>query len=130
MWIALGRFRAKNPSLKPSKEIGVGNSHQGKAGDNPLLRRERPPAENVSMSSSPDRKNASSPKPALHRAFEIGFEEVMDNIAEQFPDCQAVIKPGNLEAFTSKVAVAEHPSLLFWAPIRQSAKPAALSFQI
>jgi hypothetical protein len=28
-------------------------------------------------------------------------------------DSQAVIKPGNLDAFTSKVAVAEHPNLLF-----------------
>ena len=38
-------------------------------------------------------------------------------------------KPGNLTALASKVAVARHPSLRWRAPIRQSAKSAALSFQ-
>ena len=40
------------------------------------------------------------------------------------------INPGNLEAFTSKLAVARHPSRRFWAPIRQSAKSAVVSFQL
>lgn len=36
----------------------------------------------------------------------------MDHNVESFRYCQAAIKPGKLDAFTSNVAVAEHPSLL------------------
>jgi hypothetical protein len=44
--------------------------------------------------------------------------------------CQAAMNPGNLDAFTSNVAVARHPSRRFWVPIRQSAKSAVVSFQM
>jgi hypothetical protein len=45
-------------------------------------------------------------------------------------NCQAAMKPGNLDAFASKDAVARHPSRRFLAPIKQSAKSAVVSFQM
>jgi hypothetical protein len=48
--------------------------------------------------------------------FDLGrLEPILGwaQLRRELLDSQAAIKPGNLDAFTSKVAVAEHPNLLF-----------------